>query len=157
MALRTILTDGDETLRKVSRPVTDFGKRTSDLLDDMRETLIDSGGVGLAAPQVGILRRMVLVIKGEEILELINPEIISSDGEQTGSEACLSVPGRYGTVTRPMHVVVRAQDRTGATRDIDCQELDARCVCHELDHLDGVLYMDRAAEMFYDEDDDEEE
>ena len=157
MALRTILTEGDELLRKTSRPVTDFGSRTAALLDDMAETLDDAGGVGLAAPQVGILRRMVLVYRGEELLELINPEIIATEGEQTGAEGCLSVPGKRGTVTRPMKLTVRAQNRLGETVQYECEELAARCVCHELDHLDGILYLDKATDVFYEDDEDEEE
>jgi len=158
MALRTILFEGEEVLRKTSRPVTDFGPRTAALLDDMIETLIESGGVGLAAPQVGILRRAVLVMRGDEILELLNPEIISTEGEQTGSEGCLSVPGKRGTVTRPMKLVVRAQNRHGEWYDSECEELAARCVCHELDHLDGILYIDKATDIVeYDEDEEYED
>ena len=143
MALRNILTEEDPTLRKVSRPVTKFDDRLHELLDDMAETLEDARGVGLAAPQVGILRRVVVVDVGEEILELINPEIISESGEQTGLEGCLSVPGKYGIVTRPNVVKVRAQDRFGAWYEAEGEELIARAFCHELEHLDGHLYVDK--------------
>lgn len=143
MALRNILTEEDPTLRKVSRPVTKFDDRLHELLDDMAETLEDARGVGLAAPQVGILRRVVVVDVGEEILELINPEIISQSGEQTGLEGCLSVPGKYGIVTRPNVVKVRAQDRFGAWYEAEGEELIARAFCHELEHLDGHLYVDK--------------
>jgi len=146
MALRKILSEEESALHKVCKPVTSFDKKLYTLLDDMRETLIDSGGVGLAAPQVGILRRVVLVDTGDEILELINPELISTDGEQTGPEGCLSVPGKYGLVKRPYYATVRAQDRDGNWFEAEGEELIARCFCHELDHLDGILYtqvMDR--------------
>lgn len=143
MALRNILTEEDPTLRKVSRPVTKFDDRLHELLDDMAETLEDARGVGLAAPQVGILRRVVVVDVGEEIMELINPEIISQSGEQTGMEGCLSVPGKYGIVTRPNVVKVRAQDRFGEWYEAEGEELIARAFCHELEHLDGHLYVDK--------------
>ena len=143
MALRNILTEEDPTLRKVSRPVTKFDDRLHEMLYDMAETLEDARGVGLAAPQVGILRRVVVVDVGEEILELINPEIISQSGEQTGMEGCLSVPGKYGIVTRPNVVKVRAQDRFGEWYEAEGEELIARAFCHELEHLDGHLYVDK--------------
>lgn len=147
MALRNIVTVGDSVLNKVCRPVTKFDKRLHILLDDMAETLVDSNGVGLAAPQVGVLRRVVLVDTGDEILELINPEIVETEGEQTGLEGCLSVPGKYGIVTRPNWVKVRAQDRFGNWFEADGTELIARCFCHELAHLDGQLYIDVAERM----------
>ncbi len=140
MGLRKILTDKDPALHKVCKPVTDFDKKLHKLLDDMHETLIDSGGVGLAAPQVGILRRVVLVDIGEEILELINPEMLETDGEQVGAEGCLSVPNKYGLVKRPYWAKVRAQDRDGNWYEAEGEELIARCFCHELDHLDGIIY-----------------
>ena len=140
MGLRKILTDKDPALHKVCKPMVNFDSRLFRLLEDMRETLIDSGGVGLAASQVGILRRVVLVDTGEEILELINPTIIETDGEQEGPEGCLSVPGRYGLVKRPYYVKVRAQDRYGEWFEAEGEELIGRCFCHELDHLDGILY-----------------
>lgn len=140
MALRKILTDSEPALHKVCKSVVDFNDRLFCLLDDMRETLIDSGGVGLAAPQVGILRRVVLVDIGEEIIELINPVLVETDGEQEGAEGCLSVPGKYGLVKRPYYAKVRAQDRNGEWFEAEGEELIARCFCHELDHLDGVIY-----------------
>ena len=140
MGLRKILTDKDPALHKVCRPVEKFDWRLHKLLDDMRETLIDSNGVGLAAPQVGILRRVVLVDTGEEILELINPVMVETSGEQIGAEGCLSVPGKYGLVKRPMFATVRAQDREGEWYEVEGEELIARCFCHELDHLDGIVY-----------------
>ena len=158
MGLRKILTDKDPALHKVCKPVESFDKKLHKLLDDMRETLIDSNGVGLAAPQVGILRRVVLVDTGEEILELINPEMLETDGEQVGPEGCLSVPGKYGLVKRPYWAKVRAQDRDGNWYEAEGEELIARCFCHELDHLDGIVYtqvMDRyltEEELEYDED-----
>ena len=140
MALRKILTDKDPALHKVCKPVEKFDWRLHKLLDDMRDTLIDSNGVGLAAPQVGILRRVVLVDTGEEILELVNPVMLETDGEQEGPEGCLSVPGKYGLVKRPYYAKVRAQDRFGDWYEAEGEELIARCFCHELDHLDGILY-----------------
>ena len=140
MALRRILTDKESALHKTCKPVENFDSKLHTLLGDMRETLIDSGGVGLAAPQVGILRRVVLVDTGEEILELINPTLVETDGEQEGPEGCLSVPGKYGLVKRPYWAKVRAQDRNGDWYEAEGEELIARCFCHELDHLDGILY-----------------
>ena len=143
MAIRKIVTQGDEVLTKKCREVTEFNERLHDLLEDMADTLEESGGVGLAAPQVGVLRRVVLVINDEEeILELINPEIIHTEGEQTGPEGCLSVPGKFGMVTRPNFVRVRAQDRFGEWFEAEGEELTARCFCHELEHLDGHLYVE---------------
>ena len=158
MGLRKILTDKDPALHKVCKPVTSFDNKLHKLLDDMRETLIDSQGVGLAAPQIGILRRVVLVDTGDEIIELINPQMLATDGEQTGAEGCLSVPGKYGLVTRPYWAKVRAQDRYGDWYEAEGEELIARCFCHELDHLDGIIYtqvMDRFLtdeELGFDED-----
>ena len=146
MGIRKILTVDEPALHKTCRPVENFDKKLHSLLDDMRETLIDSNGVGLAAPQVGILRRVVLVDTGEEILELINPTLLETDGEQVGAEGCLSVPGKYGLVKRPYYAKVRAQDRNGDWYEYEGEELIARCFCHELDHLDGIIYtevMDR--------------
>ena len=149
MALRKILTDKEPQLHKVCKPVTDFDSKLHKLLDDMRDTLLDSGGVGLAAPQVGILRRVFLVDVGmdeNEIVEFINPEIIETDGEQIGPEGCLSVPGKYGLVKRPYYAKVRAQDRNGEWFEAEGEELIGRCFCHEYDHLDGIIYtqvMDR--------------
>ena len=140
MGLRRILTDKEPALHKTCKPVTSFDAKLHKLLDDMHDTLIDSGGVGLAAPQVGILRRVVLVDNGEEILELINPTMVETDGEQVGAEGCLSVPGKYGLVKRPYYAKVRAQDRDGNWYEAEGEELTARCFCHELDHLDGIFY-----------------
>ena len=140
MALRKILTDAESALHKTCKPVENFDKKLHTLLDDMRDTLIESGGVGLAAPQVGILRRVVLVDTGEEILELINPTLVETDGMQEGPEGCLSVPGKYGLVKRPYFAKVRAQDRDGNWYEAEGEELIARCFCHELDHLDGIIY-----------------
>ena len=158
MALRNILTDKEPALHKVCRPVVSFDRKLHTLLDDMKDTLLEANGVGLAAPQVGILRRVVIVDTGEEILELINPEIIETDGEQEGAEGCLSVPGKYGLVKRPYYAKVRAQDRYGDWFEAEGEELIGRCFCHELDHLDGIVYtevMDRFLtedELVYDED-----
>ena len=146
MGLRKILTDKDPALHKVCRPVEKFDWRLHKLLDDMKETLADANGVGLAAPQIGILRRVVIVDTGEEILELINPVMLETDGEQYGAEGCLSVPGKYGLVKRPYYAKVRAQDREGNWYEVEGEELIGRCFCHELDHLDGIIYtqvMDR--------------
>ena len=140
MGLRKILTDKDPALHKVCRPVEKFDGRLHKLLDDMKETLADANGVGLAAPQVGILRRVVLVDTGDEVLELINPSLLETSGEQEGAEGCLSVPGKYGLVKRPNYAKVRAQDRYGNWFEAEGEELIARCFCHELDHLDGILY-----------------
>ena len=160
MGLRKILTVSEPALHKVCKPMVNFDNRLFRLLEDMRETLIDSGGVGLAAPQVGILRRVVLVDTGEEILELINPTLVAVDGEQVGAEGCLSVPGKYGLVKRPYWAKVRAQDRNGNRFEVEGEELIARCFCHELDHLDGIIYTD-VMERYLTEDellmDDEEE
>jgi len=146
MGLRTILTDKEPALHKVCKRVESFDKKLHKLLDDMAETLIESGGVGLAAPQVGILRRVVLVDVGMEepdIIELVNPELVETDGEQYGPEGCLSVPGKYGLVRRPMYAKVRAQDRNGDWYEYEGEELIARCFCHELDHLDGIIYTEK--------------
>ena len=158
MALRNILTVGDPTLNKHCRPYTEFGPRLHELLDDMRETLALADGVGLAAPQVGVLRRAVVVIETnhpedeeDRSLELVNPEIIATEGEQTGREGCLSVPEECGIVTRPMVVTVRAQNRNGEFFEYTGEGLTARCFCHELDHLDGVLYTERASRMLTEE------
>ena len=140
MGLRKILTYKDPALHKVCRPVEKFDWRLHKLLNDMTETLLQADGVGLAAPQVGILRRAVIVDTGEEILELVNPELVETGGEQCGAEGCLSVPGKYGLVKRPNYAKVRAQDRNGEWFEAEGEELIARCFCHELDHLDGIVY-----------------
>ena len=157
MGLRRILTDKEPALHKTCKEVVNFDAKLHKLLDDMHETLEDSGGVGLAAPQVGILRRVVLVDNGEEVLELVNPTLVETDGEQVGAEGCLSVPGKNGLVKRPYYAKVRAQDRFGNWYEAEGEELTARCFCHELDHLDGIIYtevMDRYLtdeELGYDE------
>ena len=152
MALRRIVLQGDECLTKVCRPVTEFNSRLHILLDDMTETLLDSGGVGLAAPQVGILRRVCVVQnEDDEIIELVNPEIIYTEGEQTGLEGCLSVPGKYGVVTRPEVVRVRAQDRNGNFFEVMDSDLTARCFCHEIEHLDGHLFVEHTEHLMREE------
>ena len=158
MATRRILPNVEPALHKKCRTVTNFDARLHTLLDDMRETLLEADGVGLAAPQVGILRRAVLVLEtnvpeGTEpyVVELINPEIIERSGEQNGPEGCLSLPGEWGLVTRPMEVRVRAQDREGKTFELSGTGLTARAFCHELDHLDGVVFTDVAERMLSDE------
>ena len=140
MGLRKILTVQEPCLHKVCRPVEKFDGKLHKLLDDMKETLLDDNGVGLAAPQVGILRRVVVIDIGDEILELVNPELLETSGEQEGAEGCLSVPGKYGLVKRPNFAKVRAQDRDGNWFEAEGEELIARCFCHELDHLDGIVY-----------------
>ena len=140
MGIRKIMTVKEPCLHKVCRPVEKFDGKLHKLLDDMKETLRDANGVGLAAPQVGILRRVVVVDTGEEMLELVNPELLETSGEQEGAEGCLSVPGKYGLVKRPMVAKVRAQDRDGNWFEVEGEELIARCFCHEIDHLDGIVY-----------------
>ena len=158
MALRNIMEKGERCLEKHCRPVTDFNEKLHVLLDDMADTLIKANGVGLAAPQVGILRRAVLVLEtnvpeDEEdyIIELINPEILEMSGEQEGPEGCLSVPGVYGWVKRPDHVKVRAQDRDGEWFEVEGDGLTARAFCHEIDHLDGKLFVDVADHIMSEE------
>lgn len=140
MGIRKIMTVKEPCLHKVCHPVEKFDGKLHKLLDDMKETLLDANGVGLAAPQVGILRRVVVVDTGEEMLELVNPELLETSGEQEGAEGCLSVPGKYGLVKRPMVAKVRAQDRDGNWFEVEGEELIARCFCHEIDHLDGIVY-----------------
>ena len=145
MALRKIVLQGDECLNKVCRPVTEFNSRLHTLLDDMTETLLDSGGVGLAAPQVGILKRIVVIdVDYENPYVLINPVIVERDGEQTGDEGCLSLPGKVATVTRPNHVICKCLNEDMEEVEIEGEGLLARAICHELDHLDGILYKDVA-------------
>ena len=151
MGLRKILTDKDPALHKVCKPVTSFDAKLHKLLDDMAETLAEANGIGLAAPQVGILRRVVIVDLGDEIVELINPTMLETDGEQVGAEGCLSVPGKYGLVKRPYYAKVRAQDRDGEWYEAEGEELIGRCFCHELDHLDGIVYTE-VMERFLTED-----
>ena len=151
MGLRKILTVKEPSLHKMCRPVEQFDGKLHKLLDDMKETLLDAGGVGLAAPQVGILRRVVIVDTGEEILELVNPELLETDGEQEGAEGCLSVPGKYGIVTRPEVVRVRAQDRNGDFFEVEDSDLTARCFCHEIEHLDGHLFVEHTDHLMTEE------
>lgn len=154
MALRKIIEVGDPCLAKVCRPVTAFNSRLHALLDDMTETLVEVGGAGLAAPQIGILRRAVIVLdeESETYLELVNPEIVAvSEEEQTGLEGCLSVPGKWGIVTRPAVVRVRAQDRYGEWFEAEADGMTARCFCHEIDHLDGHLYTEYIDHFLSDE------
>ena len=149
MALRKILTQGDLTLNKKSRPVERFDERLHILLDDMKETLAAANGAGLAAPQVGILRRVVVVVDADDhMVELVNPELVYTEGEQTGLEGCLSVPGKYGLVTRPYKARIRAQDRNGQSFELDGEEIVARCFCHELEHLDGHLFVEHTDRLY---------
>ena len=158
MALRDIVKEPDERLKKVCRPVKEITPHILTLLDDMAETMNFAEGVGLAAPQVGVLRRIVVIDVGEGLIELINPEIIAFSGEQTGPEACLSCGERRGIVTRPSKVTVRALDRYGKMQEYTGDGLLARAFCHELDHLDGVLFLDRMSrEMAEDEEYPEED
>ncbi len=147
MAIRNIVQLGDDVLRKKCFPVTDFGGKTHQLLDDMKDTLIKAEGAGLAAPQVGILRRVFIVMAEGEYYECINPEIISCSGKQIGEEGCLSVEGKYGTVERPESVKVKAFDRYGKPFTVKAKGFLARAFCHENDHLDGVIYIDKATDI----------
>ncbi|MBQ2773769.1 MAG: peptide deformylase [Clostridia bacterium] len=152
MAKLQIRTVGDDVLRKTCRPVDAITPRVLTLLDDMIETMRAANGVGLAAPQVGILRRIAVVeVEEGEIYELINPKIVASAGEQEGAEGCLSVPGRYGLVTRPKHVTVRAMNRKGEEYEITAHDFLARAFCHEIEHLDGKLYIDKVTRMLSEE------
>lgn len=153
MALRNIVIQGEPCLQKVCRPVTEFNHRLHVLLDDMTDTLAEANGAGLAAPQVGVLRRVCIVMDeaSGEYLELVNPEIIAQSGEQTGMEGCLSVPGKWGIVTRPNVVRVRAQDRDGNWFEAEGEGMNARCFCHEIEHLDGHLYVEHIDHFLTDE------
>ncbi len=150
MAIRRILKEGDETLRKISRPVQEIDKRTKQLLDDMAETMYANDGVGLAAPQVGVLRRMIVVDvrekRGRELFQLINPEIVESEGSVVNPEGCLSIPGRQGMVERPERVVVHALNKKGQRLEIEATGFLAIALCHEIDHLNGILYTDKMIE-----------
>ncbi len=143
MAIRNIVKLGDDVLRKICRTQLNFDERLHTVLDDMAETMYAAEGVGLAAPQVGILRRYCIVDAGDGLVELINPVIVEKSGSQTGEEGCLSLPGQYGIVTRPFKVTVRAQNRYGENITVSAEGLKARAFCHEIDHLDGILYIDR--------------
>ena len=146
MALRNIVTQGDPILNKKCRPVTEFDEKLANLLDDMFETMHNANGVGLAGPQVGILRRVVVIDAEDEDIELVNPEIIAAEGVQTCVEGCLSVPGKRGTVERPAKVRVHAQDRKGRHIEVEGEGFLAQAFCHELDHLDGIVYVDKMIE-----------
>lgn len=149
MALRTILTQEDPVLKKKAHPVTRFDRKLWDLLDDMKQTLEEAQGLGLAAPQIGILRRAVIVVDDEgEMLELVNPEVIFQEGEQDGFEGCLSVPGLWGKVVRPQHVRVRAQDRNGNWFEAEGNDVTARCFCHETEHLDGHIFVELCDRLY---------
>lgn len=147
MAILNIVKEGDPLLRKKCRPVTEITPRILTLLDDMKETLIEANGAGLAAPQVGILRRIALVDLGEEIVELINPEILETEGEQEEVEGCLSVPDVWGITKRPAWVKVKAMNRDGEEFEVEGEGLNARCLCHEIDHLDGHLFTDNVVHI----------
>ena len=152
MAIREILTDKDPVLHKRCHPVTQFDEKLADLLDDLKETLTAANGAGLAAPQIGILRRAVIVVDDEDqMLELVNPEILSQSGEQDGLEGCLSVPGMWGYVLRPMEVKVRAQDRKGNWFEVKGEEMVARCFCHEIEHLDGHVFSEHVDHLYTNE------
>ena len=148
--IKTILQKDDPALHKVCHPITKFDAKRAGLLGDMTDTLKQSGGLGLAAPQIGILRRVCVVLDEDETtyLELINPEILSQEGEQEGFEGCLSLAGMYGIVKRPMKVKIKAQDRTGAVVEYEREGITARCFCHEIEHLDGHMYYEHADRLF---------
>ncbi len=156
MAIRQIRTYGDPVLEKVCRPVKEMTPRLAELIDDMLDTMYQAEGVGLAAPQVGVLRRIVVIDVGEGPIVLVNPEIVFSEGEQTGSEGCLSVPGQAGQVTRPDHVRVSALDRDMNPVEVEGTELLARALCHELDHLDGIVYVTKVEGELFDTTQEEE-
>lgn len=150
MALRKILVEGDSALNKTCRPVERFDGRLHDLIDDLKETLTKANGAGLAAPQIGILRRVVIVVDDDEkMLELVNPVIVCTEGEETEYEGCLSVPNLYGEVTRPAKVTLRAQDRNGNTFELTREGMVARCFCHETEHLDGRLFTEHVVGKLY--------
>lgn len=152
MAIRNIVKEGDPILKKVCRPVTEFNTRLWQMLDDMSETLAQAEGAGLAAPQVGVLRRAALVqLEEGRFLEIINPEITSKEGVQNGSEGCLSMPGLFGLVERPMKVAVHAQDRNGNWFSCEAEGFTARAFCHEIDHLDGHLFTELVSRYLTDE------
>ncbi|SEB44432.1 peptide deformylase [Paenibacillus sp. GP183] len=158
MGIRIIVKDPDPVLREHAKPVTKFNSNLHKLLDDMAATMYDAPGVGLAAPQVGILKRVIVMDVGDEqgLIEMVNPEVVSTDGEQLGPEGCLSIPGLRGDVARPLHVKAKGQDRNGNEITIEGSELLARCICHEIDHLNGVLFTDLALKVYIDEEEDTE-
>ncbi len=154
--IKKILQKEDPALHKVCHPVTNFDRKLSVLIDDLMDTLEDAQGLGLAAPQVGILRRVVIVMDDDEtFLELVNPEIVSQEGEQEGFEGCLSLSGLYGIVKRPMKVKVKAQDRHGNPVEYEREGITARCFCHEIEHLDGHMYYEKAGRLFTEDEVDE--
>lgn len=157
MALRKIRIQGDSVLTKVCRPVEKMTPRIKTLIEDMLDTMYDADGVGLAAPQVGVLRRVVVIDVGEGPIVMVNPEIIESDGSQTGEEGCLSLPGKSGVVTRPNHVKARAYNENMELYEIEGEELLARAICHELDHLDGHMYTEKVEGPLHDVTAEEEE
>lgn len=157
MAIRKIVEIGSDKLRKVCKPVEKFDKRLQVLLDDMADTMYRANGVGLAGPQVGILRRVAVIDVGDGLFKMVNPVIVETAGEQRGPEGCLSVPGRSGYVVRPNEVTVQYQDENGEPVTLHTEEFFARAICHELDHLDGVLYIDKMDEEIFDEDEDEDD
>ena len=146
MAIRQIVLEGDDVLRKKCRPVTDFNQRLWTMLDDMAETMYKADGVGIAAPQVGILKRLVCIDVGDGLLELINPEIVSCEGSEKDVEGCLSVPGRYGYVVRPQKVTVTALNRYGEKITINGEGMLKKALCHEIDHLDGIVFVDKVTQ-----------
>lgn len=152
MAIRNILNENDPVLHKVCRPVTDFDERLWQLLDDMAETMHKADGVGLVAPQVGVLRRLFVMDVGDGVIEAVNPQIVEKKGTQEDVEGCLSCPGEYGVTRRPQEVTLRAQDRYGREFTLTGSDLTARCICHENDHLDGILFKQHVIRML-DEDD----
>ena len=164
MALRTIVQDGDPILKKVCRPVTKFDDRLGILLDDMKETLLDANGLGLAGPQVGMMRRLFICLDDRDMpedvpanyeykfIEFINPEIIETKGKRKDIEGCLSIPKKHGFVIRPKYVKVKAQDGNGNFFEIEAEDFFAKCICHEYDHLDGIVYTDKAVKVFDEKD-----
>lgn len=158
MGIRMIVKDPDPVLREHAKQVTKFTSNLHKLLDDMAATMYDAPGVGLAAPQVGILKRVIVIDVGDEhgLIEMVNPEVVESSGEQIGPEGCLSIPGLRGDVKRPLHVTAKGQDRNGNEIVIEGSELLARCILHEIDHLNGVLFTDLALKVYLDEEEDSE-
>lgn len=157
MAIRMIREENEPILRKISKPVKEITPKITELIEDMLDTMYEANGVGLAAPQVGMLKRIVVIDIGEGPVILINPEIVETSGEQTGNEGCLSVPGKMGVVTRPNYAKVNAVDITGQNITVEGEELMARALCHEIDHLDGILYTDKVEGELMDVEADEEE
>lgn len=157
MAIRNLRVEGDPILRKISKPVEEVTPKIRELIDDMLETMYEANGVGLAAPQIGVLKRIVVIDVGDGPLVMINPEIVKTSGSQSGDEGCLSVPGKAGVVTRPNEVTVRFMEEDGEWYEVEGEELLARAICHECDHLDGKLYVDLVEGPLHDVTYDEEE